>query len=69
MMFIYTIHPTGFDYGSLLTVNEQMFHRFYRTGVLTMIDIMVSLINRVIQRVFAGWASDIRRVINASFRL
>ena len=48
MTFIYTIHPTSFDYGSLSNVNEQMFHRFYRTGVLTMIDIMVSLINTVI---------------------
>ena len=42
MTFIYTIHPTSFDYGSLLNVNEQMFHRFYRTEALTMIDIMVS---------------------------
>ena len=25
MTFIYTIHPTSFDYGSLLNVNEQMF--------------------------------------------
>ena len=48
MMFIYTIHPTSFDYGSLLNVNEQMFRRLYRTGVLTMIDIIVSLINTVI---------------------
>ena len=48
MMFIYIIHPTSFDYGSLLNANEQMFHRFYRTGALTMIDIMVSLINTVI---------------------
>ena len=48
MTFIYTEHPTSFDYGSLLNVNEQMFCRFYRTGVLTMIDIMVSLINTVI---------------------
>ena len=47
MMFIYTIHPTGFDYGILLNVNEQMFSRFYRTGVLTMMYIMVSLINAV----------------------
>ena len=47
MTFIYTIHPTSFDYGSLLNVNEQMFRRLYRTGVLTMIDIMVSLINTV----------------------
>ena len=48
MMFIYTIHPTSFDYGILLNVNEQIFHRFYRTGALTMIHIMVSLINTVI---------------------
>ena len=45
MTFISTINPTSFDYGSLLNVNEQMFHIFYRTGTLTMIDIMVSLIN------------------------
>ena len=31
VMFIYTIYPTSFDYGTLLNVNEQMFHRFYRT--------------------------------------
>ena len=48
MTFIYTIHPTNFDYGSLLNVNEQMFRRFYRTGALTMIDVMVSLVNTVI---------------------
>ena len=48
MTFIYTIHPTSFDYGSLLNVNEQMFHRYYRTGAFTMIDIMVNLINTVI---------------------
>ena len=48
MTFIYTIHSTSFDYGSLLSVNEQMFRGFYRTGALTMIDIMVSLINTVI---------------------
>ena len=47
MMFIYTIHPTSFDYG-LLNVNEQMFRRLYRIGALTMIEIMVSLINTVI---------------------
>ena len=47
MTFIYIIHPTSFDYGSLLNVNEQMLSRFYRTGALTMIDIMVSLINKV----------------------
>ena len=29
---IYTIHPTTFDYGSLLNFNEQMFRRLYRTG-------------------------------------
>ena len=46
--FIYTIHPTSFDYGSLLNVNEQIFRRFYRTGELTMIDTIVSLINTVI---------------------
>ena len=45
MMFLYTIHPTSVDYESLLNVNEQMFRRFYRTGALTMIDIMVSLMN------------------------
>ena len=45
MTFIYIIHPTSFDYGSLLNINEQMFHRLYRTEALTMIDIMVSLIN------------------------
>ena len=48
MTFIYTIHPTSFDYRSLLNVNEQMFRRLYRTGALTMIDIMVSLISTVI---------------------
>ena len=48
MMFIYTIHPTSFDYGSLLNVNEQMFRRLYRTGALTMIGIIVSLITTVI---------------------
>ena len=48
MTFIFTIHPTSFDYGSLLNINEQMFCRFYRTGELTMIDIIVSLINIVI---------------------
>ena len=48
MAFIYTIHPTSFDYGSSLNVNEQMFRRLYRTGALTMIDIMVSSINTVI---------------------
>ena len=48
MTFNYKIHPTSFDYGSLLNVNEQMFRRLYRTGVLTMIDLMVSLINTVI---------------------
>ena len=49
MTFIYKIHPTSFDYGSLFNnVNEQMFHRFYRAGALTMIGIMVSLINTVI---------------------
>ena len=46
MMFIYTIHPSSFDFGILLNVKEQMFHRFYRAGVLTMM--MVSLINTVI---------------------
>ena len=44
MTFIYTINPTSFDYGILLNVNEQTFCRFYRTGTLTMIDIIVSLI-------------------------
>ena len=53
MMFIYTIHPTSFDYGRLLNVNEQVFNKFYRTGALTMIDIMVSLINTVIKHIFA----------------
>ena len=53
MMFIYPIHPTSFDYVILLNVNDQMFHKFYRTEALTMIDIMVSLINTVIQGVFA----------------
>ena len=48
MTLINTMHPTSFDYGILLNVNEQMFCRFYRTGVLTMIAIMVSLINTVI---------------------
>ena len=43
MTLIYTIYLTSFDYGILLNVNEQMFHIFYRTGALTMIDIMVSL--------------------------
>ena len=46
-MFICTIHPTRFDYRNL-NINEQIFHRFYRTGALTMIDIMMSLINIVI---------------------
>ena len=53
MTFIYTIHPTSFNYGSLLNGNEQMFRRLYRTGALTMIDIMVSLINTVTWPVFA----------------
>ena len=44
VIFIYAIHSTIFDHASLLNLNEQMFHRFYRTVVLTMIDIMVSLI-------------------------
>ena len=48
MTFIYTIHPTSFDYGSLLNVYEQIFGRFRKTGALTMIDITVSLINTVI---------------------
>ena len=48
MTFIYTIHSTSFDYGILLNVNEQMFHRLYRIEALTMIDIMMSLINTVI---------------------
>ena len=48
MTFIYTIHPTSFDYGRLLNVNEQIFRRLYITGALTMIDIMVSLINTII---------------------
>ena len=48
MTLIYIIHPTSFDYGILLNGNEQMFCRFYRTGALTMIDIMVNLINTVI---------------------
>ena len=39
---IFTIHPTSFDYGILLNVNEQMFHRFHRTVALTMINIMVN---------------------------
>ena len=45
MTFIYIIHLTSFNYGISLNVNEQMFSRFYRTEVLTMIDITVSLIN------------------------
>ena len=53
MFIIYTMRPTSFDYESLLNVNEQMFCRFYRTGALTLIDIMVSLINTVLQCVFA----------------
>ena len=53
MTFIYTMHPNSFNYGSLLNVNQQVFLRFYRTGALTMIDIMASLINTVIQHVFA----------------
>ena len=48
MTFIYTIHPTSFDYGILLNANEQVFRRFYRTGALKMIDIMMSLINTVL---------------------
>ena len=48
MTFIYTIHPTSFDCGRLLNVNEQVFNKFYRTGALAMIDIMVSLVNTVI---------------------
>ena len=51
--FIYTIHPTSFNYGILLNVNEQMFHTFYKTGAVTTIDIMLSLINTVIKCVFA----------------
>ena len=39
---IFTTGPTSFNYGSLLNVNEQMFHRFYRTVALTMIKIMVN---------------------------
>ena len=46
--FIVTVHPTSFDYGSVLKVNEQMFQTFYRTVALIVIDIMVSLINTVI---------------------
>ena len=53
MTFIYTIHPTSFNYGRLLNVNEQVFNKLYRTGALTMIDIMVSLINTVIKCIFA----------------
>ena len=53
MTFIYTIHPAGFDYGRLLNVNEQMFNKFYRTGALAMIDIMMSLVNTVIKCIFA----------------
>ena len=48
MMFIYAIYPSSFSYGILLNVNEQMFCRFYRTGALSMIDIMVSLINTIL---------------------
>ena len=44
MTFIYTIHPTSFDYGSLLNGYEQMFRRLYRTRALTMIDIMAQQI-------------------------
>ena len=38
VIFVYAIHSTIFDYGSLLNVNEQMFHRFYGTVTLTMIS-------------------------------
>ena len=48
VMFIFTMHPTSFNYGSILDVYEQMFHRFYRTVLLTMIDIIMILINTVI---------------------
>ena len=41
VMLIYTTHPNSFDYGIILNVNEQIFHKMYRTVVLTMIDIMV----------------------------
>ena len=40
-----SLHPTSFDYGSLLNVNEQMFHRFYKTVSLTMINIMVNAVH------------------------
>ena len=56
--FIHTIYPTSFNYGILLDVNEQMFHRLYRTLALTMIDIMVSLINTVIKYIFKPGASQ-----------
>ena len=47
MMFIYTIHPTSFDYE--INVDEQMFHSFYKIeAIIIMIDVMVSLINTVI---------------------
>ena len=45
--FFGSIYPTSFDYGILLNVNEQKFYRFYRTGALTMIDIMVNLIKLI----------------------
>ena len=45
---IYTLHLTGFDYGILLNVSERMFHRFYRTVVLIMMEIIVSLINMTV---------------------
>ena len=46
-IYIYTIHPTSFDYGILLNVNKQIFHRFYITVALIIIDIMVRLISTV----------------------
>ena len=67
MMFIYTIHPTGFDYGSLMSKRFTGFTE--QEHLLWPTYIMVSLINKVIHCVFAGRASDIHRVINASFRL
>ena len=44
MTFIYTIHPTSFDYGSLLNVSQILQNR----SAYNDRHIMVSLINTVI---------------------
>ena len=47
MTLIYMIDHTGFNYGILLNVSEEMFQRFYWKVALIMIEIIVSLINMV----------------------